>query len=177
MTNIIDIMRYTTPPEEIVIMGGAFEVPGNETPYSETNIRFDPDAGAEFFQKHTANKKVKVVPLDVTRKVYWNEGDIKKMSARDPSTRWLKKILLTWFQRNNSHHEKNFALHDPLAVYIEFFPESVKWKRSGIRVVKRGEQRGRTLFSKNNPPCKIALDVYDPQKIAKHIQKLITKSA
>lgn len=35
-------------PENFTIMGGAFNIEGNETKYSETNIAFDTDSAVEF---------------------------------------------------------------------------------------------------------------------------------
>ena len=159
-------------PEKFTIMGGAFNIEGNETKYSETNIAFDTDSAVEFFN-NCKGAKVRVVPLDVSRKVFWNLKKIKSIPEKGKINKWIKELLLAWFEKYNHEREKSFNLHDPLAVYLEFFPEKAKWMTSGIEVIVDGEQRGRTIFSRDNPKCQIALDLISPEEIADQIFKII----
>lgn len=151
-----------------VVMGGAFNIEGNETKYAETNIAFDPDSAAEFF-KHCKDTDVKVVPLDVTRKVFWDIKTVNSIPETNIVNNWLKKLLLAWFDKYNHEREKSFNLHDPLAIYLLFHPNEATWKESGIKVITEGEQRGRTILSSDNPACQIALDLDNPPKIAEQM--------
>lgn len=154
--------------KEITVMGGAFEVEGNETEYAETNIAFDPDSAKYFFDE-LRDQKVKVVPLNVTRKVYWSKDTVESIPATNQVNRWFKQLLLTWFDKYNHDREKEFNLHDPLAVYLDFFPKKAKWKNSGVSVITKGKKRGQTIFSTANQSCEIALDLIDGKQIAEHI--------
>lgn len=154
------------------VMGGAFHIEGNETKYAETNIAFDPDSAAEFFAS-CEGVDVQVVPLDVTRKVFWDRAMIEHIPETSENNRWLKKLLHAWFDKYNHEREKNFNLHDPLAVYLFLNREEAVWKESGVAVVTEGEQRGRTIFSDSHPTCKVALDLKNPEKIAREIYKTL----
>lgn len=158
--------------KNFIAMAGAFNVEGNETKYAETNVAFDPDAAAEFF-RNCSNSNVKVVPLDVTRKVFWSLEKVKSVPESNKINKWLKELLLAWFEKYNHEREKSFNLHDPLAVYLAFSPEHAKWTKSGVEVIEKGEQRGRTIFSKENPECQIALDLINSAEISDHIFQII----
>lgn len=158
--------------KNFAIMGGAFNIEGNETKYAETNIAFDPDSAADFFNS-CKDTDVKVVPLDVTRKVFWDINTVKHIPENNNVNIWLKKLLLTWFDKYDHEREKSFNLHDPLAVYLLFNPREANWKKSGIKVITDGEQRGRTILSDDNPLCQIALDLDNPSRIAERMFNIV----
>jgi len=171
LTSPLQLLQKTEA-KAFIVMGGAFTIGGNETPYAETNIAFDPDAAHDFFKQIT-NQNVKVVPLDVTRKVYWSQEKIEQIPEKNRINTWLKTVLLAWFKNYNHDREKDFNLHDPLAVHLAFFPESAIWKRSGVDVITKGEKRGQTIFNNGNQKCDVAIDVISPENIAKEIYKII----
>lgn len=154
--------------KNITIMGGAFNISGNETIYSETNIAFDPEAAAYFFN-NCQNINVRVIPLDVTKKVFWSAEMIGKIPEDSPEKIWAKKLLLAWFKNYGNKKGVNFDLHDPLAVYSIFFPDDIEWHDNGVKVVVGGKKRGQTIFDSSKPFCKIAVGVKNPDKIAKKI--------
>jgi len=158
--------------QNFTIMEGIFNAEGNETKYAETNIAFDPDSAAEFF-KNCNSVNVKVIPLDVTKKVFWDIGRVKNISENNKINKWLKQLLLVWFDKYNHEREKDFNLHDPLAVYLAFYPEKAKWKSSGVKVIIEGEQRGKTVMFNDHPQCQIALDLVDPLLISRKIYSLV----
>ncbi|MDQ7863706.1 nucleoside hydrolase [Peribacillus frigoritolerans] len=53
--------------KEVVIMGGAVNVPGNVTPYAEANIISDPEAAHQVL---TSGLPITLVGLDVTLQTY-----------------------------------------------------------------------------------------------------------
>ncbi len=181
--NIISLAPMTDPLklvqkgniEQITVMGGAFNIEGNETPYAETNIAFDPQSAKLFFES-VEGLNIAVVPLDVTRKVYWSHNKVLSIPETNKINSWLKELLLTWFDKYDHSREKDFNLHDPLAVYLNFYPEFAKWVKSGVAVVAEGERSGQTTLTDINPPCKIALDLIDPTKIADSIFEIIFNS-
>jgi len=154
--------------KNITLMGGAFTVEGNETQYAETNIAFDADS-AHFFFRESSNIKVKVVPLDVTKKVYWTLDQIHTIPETNTTNKWIKKLLLTWFDKYDHDKEKNFNLHDPLAVYLTWYPDDAIWNSSGVEVVKIGRRRGQTIFQKSNPTCEVAVNLKNNIAIANSI--------
>jgi len=170
-------LHKTNGVKNMTIMGGAFTVEGNETQYAETNIAFDADS-AHYFFNHYSNIKVKVVPLDVTRKVFWTLEQVNNIPETDKINLWIKKLLLTWFDKYDHNKEKDFNLHDPLAVYLTWFPNDAIWKTSGVEVVTTGEKRGQTIFKSGNPSCEVAVDLENPTAIANSIfEKVFNSSA
>lgn len=155
----------------ITIMGGAFNDKGNHSEFAECNIAFDPQASQQFFSAATGID-IKVVPLDVTRKVCWTDKIVKNIPESSQVNRWIKQILLTWYREYFPLKKAYFKMHDPLAVYLTYFPENAIWKESGVEVILKGKKRGKTEFVANKPICKIALDLKDPDKISKDIFKI-----
>lgn len=154
LTAIPDILDNHSV-EQLTIMGGAFDVAGNETPFAETNIAFDPDA-AQLALSKAIDATVRVVPLDATRRAYWSVDKISSIAENNAQSSWLKQLLLTWNQKYDHAKEKNFNLHDPLAAFLAIYPDKTTWRESGVSVITEGEQRGRTVFREGRPSCYIA---------------------
>ncbi len=171
LTDVCEVMKHNKV-ESLTLMGGALHVPGNETPYAETNIAFDPDAATWVFS-HCSCMKVSVIPLDVTKKVFWTKNDILKIPEDQHYQSWIRKMLLTWYDSFGGQRETVFHLHDPLAIFSIFFPDALLWTRTGIKVIKNGKKRGQMIASTTNPMCQVALEIKEPQKIAKKIFDII----
>ena len=157
---------------KITVMGGAINIEGNETPFAETNIAFDPDSARLFFSQ-CLNINVRVVPLDVTRKVFWTKDIVNKIPELNKLNIWIKELLLTWFDKYNHDREKDFNLHDPLAVYLSYFPKQAVWTKSGIEVIIKGKRRGQTILNEDKPVCSIALDLKNAAAVSEKIYDLI----
>lgn len=167
MTDVCHRLQLGTV-NQATVMGGAFRVSGNETEYAEANIAFDPDAAAKYFAL-CKNIGTKVIPLDVTQKVTWSLETVKQIPENSPQMVWIKKVLLTWFDVYSHDREEDFCLHDPLAVYLTFFPEKAIWTKNGVRVVTEGEKRGQTLLDQTQSSCEIAFSLHNSEAIARDI--------
>lgn len=163
--------KFNKKIKKIVAMGGVFYDEGNETVHAETNIAFDPDAACLFFAKHK-DISVSIVPLDVTRKVYWSEEMINAIGETNIINTWIKEILRFWNKRYSHEREEQFNLHDPLAVYLTFFPEKADWIQEGVEVETLGKKRGKTKIGRYNPKCKIAVRLKKADTIAEEIFKI-----
>ena len=171
LTELVNLEK-TNILKEVMVMGGSFNRKGNDTNFSEYNIRCDPDAAEEFF-KNCSNIHVKVVPLDVTYQTSWTKEQILNAPEDTEEKKWLKRLLLAWFKGYGTAKKANFVLFDPLAIFLQFYPTYASWKMSGISVFVEGEQRGRTVFDTNHPPCEIALELKEADKIQKTIFDLV----
>jgi purine nucleosidase len=170
-TDVLSTIK-ANKPLSMTIMGGAFNEPGNETEFAEFNFALDAEAAHQFFANCHGIQPM-VVPLDVTRKVSWTKDMVQDIPEKDPGIAWMKQILLAWFENYNHEKEKDFNLHDPLSVYLSFYPENAVWEESGVEIVLEGEQRGRSIFNNINPLCRIALDLRNPAEISKKIYNTI----
>ncbi|MDO9231733.1 MAG: nucleoside hydrolase [bacterium] len=160
--------------KEITLMGGAFDVSGNETSYAETNIAFDPDATLRIFNS-LGKTNIKIIPLDVTKKVFWNFEKIEKIPEFNESYRWVKNILLAWFENYGLKNNMPFDLHDPLAIYAMFFPNDLVWEKTSVKIITQGEKRGQTKKIQNKlGNCEVAIGLKkDDTEIADDIFNML----
>lgn len=140
--------------KSVVLMGGAFTVPGNtlpdgtfadpETgkPVAEFNILVDPEAAEQVFAAPFAD--LTAVGLDVTDKVALTTDDWAAVSAGqdlNPSAALLREVGRFAF---TSLARERFSLHDPLAVAVAADPGLVRCQDAAVVVESEGPERGRT---------------------------------
>jgi len=93
-------------------MGGAVNVPGNQTQYAEFNFFQDPEAVKIIFEKI---KNVFIVPLDVTNQCIIEKSDIKKFK-QNKINNFVVKAINNWYGFFGNPKKRKFELYDPLAV-------------------------------------------------------------
>ena len=125
----------------VVVMGGAFTVEGNVTPYAEYNIFADPEAARQVFD--TLFPELIVVGLDVTRQVAlsrarWERAD--RDAAAGTPARLVAEVCREAFDRGDAE----MYLHDPLAAAVAFDPSLVRCELRSIDVDCGEAERGRT---------------------------------
>ena len=155
---------------EIIVMGGAVEVPGNITPHAEFNIHEDPWAANAVFE---SGIPVTLVGLDVTHQTFmqrqdgpeWFEGDSK-------SAQLGNGILADRFRELDGTDE--FHLHDPLAVAAAIKPDILSYRAAKVSVVTDGEERGRTVASYGEGCVKVAVGV-DVERAVGIVRSLVSK--
>lgn len=126
----------------VVVMGGAYSVPGNTTPSSEFNILVDPEAAMQVFA--APFKSLIAVGLDVTEQVFLHRGDWDAVSGEHslaPAAGLLGEVGRYAFQDLSLGR---FALHDPLAVQVSLMPELVQVEPSQINIDAEGDTIGQT---------------------------------
>ena len=127
---------------EVVVMGGAFAVPGNITPAAEFNVYADPEAADQVF--NTAFPRLTAIGLDVTQQVAWSASDWERAADRtqlDPAARLAVDVCRQFFRDRPG---QGFFLHDPLALGVAIEPAFVECEEVSVSVVSDGEARGKT---------------------------------
>jgi len=135
--------------KQIVLMGGAVNVPGNVTQWAEANIIGDPEATDVVFSSGIPTTQV---GLDVTMKSLMSEAYIEDLSNRcGDAGKLLKEITPYYlnFYRGRTG-ENGFACHDSSAVAFVEAPSIYQTETGNLSVVLTGEERGRTLFTENS---------------------------
>ncbi len=146
---------------EIVVMGGAFEAPGNITPCAEFNIHEDPWAANAVF---ASGVPVTIVGLDVTRRTSMHrQSGPQWFTGISKSAQLGNRILADRFQERSDLQE--FYLHDPLAVAAAIDPDILTCRRARVSVVTNGDERGRTIARYGDGTVKVAIGVDVPRAV------------
>jgi inosine-uridine nucleoside N-ribohydrolase len=133
----------TTKVKNVVLMGGAFDVPGNVTKHAEANIWNDPHAAEAVF---AADWPVVMVGLDVTHCVICTPGHFEIMAKAVP-------ILGSFLQEAGGFYMEFYKqkvgiegcyMHDPMAIIAAVHPELFTHEHHPIEVAVHGEAIGQT---------------------------------
>ncbi|NJR66125.1 MAG: nucleoside hydrolase [Leptolyngbyaceae cyanobacterium CRU_2_3] len=141
--------------KEIVIMGGAFQVPGNTTPEAEFNIAYDPAAAKLVF---SCAKQIVVLPLDVTRNLIFTPEMAQSVAAVDPENSIGQFIISlcqfmvgTALAFRETNGISGFLVHDAATLAYLFYPEVLLFRRAQVWIETQGEWTcGKTLFDNRN---------------------------
>ena len=156
---------------EIIVMGGAFKVKGNITPYAEFNIHADPWAADAVFG---SGVPVTVVGLDVTRRTSMHRRwGPQWFDGTSTSALLGNRILADRFQERGNAEE--FYLHDPLAVAAVIVPDILTCRPAQVSVVTDGDERGRTVARYGKGTVRVAIGV-DVGRAVGMVRSLISRS-
>lgn len=129
--------------KEVIIMGGAINVPGNQNRVAEFNMYTDPEAADIVFRFPI--KKI-LVPLDACNHIRLSIEDFEKISDES-----LKNPILSMirpYMRNvlKEVGVKGVLMYDPLTVYSLMNPNVCKKRDYNILIEKKGDlTRGMTV--------------------------------
>ena len=129
--------------EEIVLMGGSVDN-GNTSPAAEFNIMCDPEAAHVVF---TSGIKVKMVGLNVTRKVLVTDEVVSRMEKINNSASDMFVKLMKVF---NENQRKTFGvkagpLHDPATIASLLDEDLIKYQSMNVVIdISHGPSYGRT---------------------------------
>ena len=147
MTNLARALRddpeIAALVKAVVIMGGAFDVPGNITPAAEANIHGDPEAADVVL---TAPWPVTVIGLDVTMKTVMTRAALADIAARGGApARLLADISQFYVTFYEQHVDDGMVVHDSCACAYVVAPELFTTRGGAIRVLCGGIADGQTI--------------------------------
>jgi inosine-uridine nucleoside N-ribohydrolase len=165
LTNLALALPGANPKavEEIVIMGGAFRVPGNlgdggafktTNTTAEWNFFVDPEAAARVFR---SGVPLRVVPLDATSRVKLDAAFLARFQrdAHGPLAAMVSNVLDGEREMIN---QGIFYAWDPLAAAALLDAAVATWTPAHVTMRLTGNQAGRSMLEPGEPNAKVALD-------------------
>ena len=122
---------------EVVIMGGALLVPGNDTPTAEFNIFADPHAAHIVLH---GGWPIRLVSLDVTTVTLLRREQVDTLAQNGSRvTRLMRQMLDHYFDVfGPGYGVTAFQMHDPLCLAAAFQPDFISWEPSFVDVELAG---------------------------------------
>jgi purine nucleosidase len=129
--------RIAQNVREVVIMGGALRVPGNDTPTAEFNIFADPHAAHIVLH---GGWPIRLVSLDVTTVTELSREQVDTLAQNGSRvTRLMRQMLDHYFDVFGPRYGINaFQMHDPLCLAAAFQPDFISWEPSFVDVELAG---------------------------------------
>ena len=147
MTNLANALRAA--PEiaglvkEVIIMGGAIDVPGNVTPAAEANIHGDPEAADAVM---IAPWKVVVVGLDVTLKTTMSRATMAGLASKGgKAVELLDKLSQFYIDFYDGQVHDSMVVHDTCACVYLVARELFTTRSGVVRVLTSGIGEGMTV--------------------------------
>ncbi|ASQ93194.1 hypothetical protein CGL27_08540 [Streptomyces sp. 11-1-2] len=107
----------------ISVMGGAVTVPGNNTPWAESNIKHDPEAASLVFS--AGWRRCVPAGLDVTLTTWLRSADLAAIDALTTPAGRLAQLSIGKFSAYFSvtYGRQSCPIHDPTAAILLLHPE------------------------------------------------------
>jgi inosine-uridine nucleoside N-ribohydrolase len=152
LTNLAEAFRLNPAAaksvERLVIMGGAFKVPGNlveggitSNMTAEWNFYIDPEAARRVF---ASGASIRLVPLDATQKVAVDRNVVRTLqtAGQRAMTRFVLQVLATV---DDMIERGTFFAWDPLAAAVVVDPPVVRFTRMAVDIAQDPPDEGRTI--------------------------------
>jgi inosine-uridine nucleoside N-ribohydrolase len=124
--------RIAANVREVVLMGGAANVPGNASPVGEANIRNDPEAAHIVFH---AGWPLTMVGLDVTEKTVMSPEYLEELGRTgSPATDFIGKITPHYLAFSQKWGVNGFPVHDSSALAYVIDPSLFETRKAYVDV-------------------------------------------
>jgi inosine-uridine nucleoside N-ribohydrolase len=152
--------------QEIIIMGGAFDVAGNTGVVAEFNMYVDPEAAERVLR---SGIPITLIPLDATQQVVLRRPDVVRLAHRGSNEigRFIEGMTKKYMQYHR--RTEGFSggyLHDPLAVGVAISKRFARCRDVHIEVETHGRlTRGMTVaelrprHDQRQPNARVAFEV------------------
>lgn len=129
--------------KELVILGGAFTVPGNVNPAAEANILGDPEA-ADYVLSRSTN--VWMIGLDVTHDCTLSGEALRSLNGKGHFGSFLQDISQFYLAYHVEYYNRDRVhLHDPTALLGVARKDLFEWRQGPVVVGLEGTLRGKTV--------------------------------
>lgn len=142
--------RIVERVHEVIVMGGAFDVPGNTTPLAEFNIYVDPHAA--YIVLHSG-LPLTIIPWDITSRVLLTQQHVDLLlDIPSPVTRFVADATSFYIDFHRTYlGYAGCSINDPCALALVFRPELAQYRHVFVDVEIAGEKSlGKTIADAQN---------------------------
>ncbi len=158
--------QFAKNVKQLVMMGGAINVPGNKNRVAEFNFFVDPDAADIVFRSEIP--KI-LVPLDACNEVVLQVDDFRQL--QNPQLKDILLPMMEHFLAGLSVNEgtKGILVYDALAAYFLINPEAFTLKPMDILIETNGEHTfgmcvcEQRSYMKKNTNVEVVVGIKDDQ--------------
>ena len=168
-------VSFSKDLNEIILMGGSLNFPGNVTAWAEANIYGDPEAADIVLRSEVP---ITMVGLDVTMKTRISQKFLKDLTSGLGDLGGFLDQINGFYANYYAKHTEDydFPMHDSLAAIFLTNPELFITRRGWLSVVKHGNERGKTLFRADEKgPHTVCVDVDVTNALDLFRQKILDK--
>ena len=122
--------------EQVVVMGGAFEVPGNVTPTAEFNFFMDPEAAQIVLE---SGVRPVLVGLDVCHHTHLTSRQIAATGFTTEFGRFVQRACAAWLPAAAASEDDGPHLYDTLAMAGAFRPELLTLEPAFVQIETASE--------------------------------------
>jgi inosine-uridine nucleoside N-ribohydrolase len=122
--------------QTVVVMGGAFEVPGNITPTAEFNFFMDPEAAQIVLE---SGVRPLLVGLDVCHQTHLTTRQIAATGLKTELGRFVHHACLSWLPAVEASEDEGPHLYDTLAVASALRPELLTVESAFVQIETASE--------------------------------------
>jgi purine nucleosidase len=122
--------------EQVVVMGGAFEVPGNVSPTAEFNFFMDPEAAQIVLD---SGVRPVLVGLDVCHQTHLTRRQIAATGFTTELGRFVQRACASWLPAMAASEDQGPHLYDTLAVAGAFRPELLTLETAFVQIETASE--------------------------------------
>jgi purine nucleosidase len=142
--------RIVQRVEDVIVMGGAIDVPGNTTPLAEFNVYVDPHAAHIVLH---SGMPLTLLPWDITSQVLFTQAHVDALlQIKSPVTRFIADATSFYME----FHKQYFgyagcSINDPCAVALVFQPDLAEYEDVFVDVELDGEKSvGNTIADRHH---------------------------
>jgi purine nucleosidase len=141
--------------QDLLVMGGAVNVPGNVTPQAEFNFYSDPVAAHEVL---SSGVPLTLVDLGACRQVFITREAAEKLNSPNPLGRLAAQLVVNWFARDPER--RRFEFYDPLTLAAAIQPGLTKTRKVTLSVEAENENGlGESRIEREGGPHSVVEEV------------------
>ncbi|MFS0788560.1 nucleoside hydrolase [Shouchella sp. 1P09AA] len=130
--------------KNVIVMGGAFFMPGNRTPIAEANIYGD-SVSAKFIFNYL---NTIITPLNITSQAMFTPALMQRLASHPKFGKTIQALLsvYTAYYKENQPHLPGPPIHDIVPLLVMVQPSLSTYVYRDVDVITNGKAKGMTMI-------------------------------